>query len=154
MGALLSPLGPCASASPGTMALGWGWGAGQGRFPGAVTCARSPFAAPPLPFTACVFFAIDSRPCLSPPKKLGSHTPQNPPGRGSLAVLSWSCSCHGPDLRRAQALQVGSWPLQLLLPGIIIPVRNNFAWGIFCKEFVVITGTKVCRRKLFFFKKL
>lgn len=148
--ALLPPRGPCASTSPGTVALGGGWGARQGWFPHC-HCVTAPLLlhhclSPPvvsLPLTPGLV-------CLSP--KSWAHTlPPNPSGRGGLAVLSWSCSCQGPDPRRAQLLQAGNWPLQLLLSAKIIPGKINFAWGICCKEFVMITGTKVCRRKLFSF---
>lgn len=126
----------------------WCW---AGVVPGTVTCVTAPLllhhclSSPvvSLPLTPDLVFLL--------PKKLGSHTLPNTPGRGSLAVLSWSCSCQEPDLRRAQALQAGNWPLQLLLSGIIIPGRNSFAWGIFCKEFVVITGPKYAEENFIFF---
>lgn len=103
---------------------------GGDRFPGTATATwatgtASPLAPPPLLCSTSSFFAINTRLCFSPvpppPQMLCLQHPT------ALERAGWSCCCHGPDLSGAQALQGGTWPLQLLLPGLIIPVRNNFA---------------------------
>lgn len=132
------------------MELGWSWEGGQGQFPDTVTCVTAP-----LLLHHCLWAPVLAVPLfpdlIGLPRNSGlAHSPeslrQGQPGRAELEQLL-------PQVwpQESTALQAGSWPLKLLLAGIIIPRRDNFAWGIFCKEFLVIIGTKVCRRKLFFF---